>query len=119
MRVSSGEIRWIRLQMFPYIVHGKIVRCILSVSDQSEDMRIKQTLEDALINAQNANSAKQNFLSKMSHEIRTPMNAIIGMTTIAAAFIEDRARVESCLEKIGYSSKHLMTLINDVLDRCV
>ena len=116
MRVSSGEIRWIRLQMFPYIVHGKIVRCILSVSDQSEDMRIKQTLEDALINAQNANSAKQNFLSKMSHEIRTPMNAIIGMTTIAAAFIEDRTRVESCLEKIGYSSKHLMTLINDVLD---
>ena len=38
------------------------------------------------------------------------------MATIAAAFIEDRARVESCLEKIGYSSKHLMTLINDVLD---
>ena len=44
------------------------------------------------------------------------MNAIIGMTTIAAAYIEDRKRVENCLEKIGYSSKHLMTLINDVLD---
>ena len=63
-----------------------------------------------------ANRAKSDFLSRMSHEIRTPMNAIIGMTTIAAAYIEDRKRVEDCLEKIGYSSKHLMTLINDVLD---
>ena len=52
----------------------------------------------------------------MSHEIRTPMNAILGMTTIAAAYIDDQKRVEDCLEKIGYSSKHLMALINDVLD---
>ncbi len=52
----------------------------------------------------------------MSHEIRTPMNAIIGMTTIAAASIGDRNRLEDCLEKIGYSSKHLLMLINDVLD---
>lgn len=116
MQFPSGEIRWIRLQIFPQVVHGKVSRCILSVSDQSEDMRVKQTLKDALVNAQNANAAKQNFLSKMSHEIRTPMNAIIGMTTIAAAYIEDRGRVENCLKKIGYSSKHLMTLINDVLD---
>ena len=38
------------------------------------------------------------------------------MTTIAAAYIDDRQRVSDCLEKIGYSSKHLMTLINDILD---
>ncbi len=44
------------------------------------------------------------------------MNAIIGMTTIAATYITDRSRVESCLEKIGYAPKHLMTLINDILD---
>lgn len=116
VRFSSGEVRWIRLQMFPGVSHGKVSRYILSISDQSEDMRIKQTLRDALVNAQNANAAKQDFLSRMSHEIRTPMNAIVGMTAIAATYIEDRKRVENCLEKIGYSSKHLMTLINDVLD---
>lgn len=116
MQLPSGEVRWIRLQMFPGVSHGKVDRYILSISDQSEDMRIRQTLRDALVNAQNANAAKQDFLSRMSHEIRTPMNAIVGMTAIAASYIEDRKRVESCLEKIGYSSKHLMTLINDVLD---
>ena len=73
-------------------------------------------LRDALSVAEHANQAKADFLSRMSHEIRTPMNAITGMTTIAAANIIDRQRVADCLEKIASSSKHLMTLINDVLD---
>lgn len=75
-----------------------------------------QQLRDALAGALRAGDAKRSFLSKMSHEIRTPMNAIIGMTTIAAAHIEDQARVEDCLKKIGFSSKHLLSIINDVLD---
>ena len=99
MQFPNGEIHWMRLQIFPETVHGKTIRCIVTVFDRSEDMRIRQTLNDALVNAQNANAAKQNFLSRMSHEIRTPMNAIIGMTTIAATYITDRSRVESCLEK--------------------
>lgn len=73
-------------------------------------------LKDALAGALKAGEAKRSFLSRMSHEIRTPMNAIIGMTTIAAAHIMDQARVEDCLKKIGFSSKHLLSLINDILD---
>ncbi|WP_243259614.1 response regulator [Eubacterium sp. 1001713B170207_170306_E7] len=116
MRLASREKRWFKLRSYPEIRGGKIVRYIVSLFDQTEEIMKEQALRDALSNAQNANAAKQNFLSRMSHEIRTPMNAIIGMTTIAGAYIEDRKRVEDCLEKIGFSSKHLMTLINDVLD---
>lgn len=76
----------------------------------------KQQLQDALAGAQKANAAKRDFLSRMSHEIRTPMNAIIGMTSIAMAHLDDRNRVEDCLGKIGFSSRHLLSLINDILD---
>lgn len=66
--------------------------------------------------AVHANMAKSEFLSSMSHDIRTPMNAIIGMTEIAMKNIHDTMRVEDCLKKVKLSSKHLLGLINDVLD---
>ena len=73
-------------------------------------------LENALAEATNANAAKTRFLSQMSHDIRTPLNGIIGMTSIAAANVEDPQRVSDALEKIRHSSDHLLTLINDILD---
>ncbi|MBS6642516.1 MAG: PAS domain-containing protein, partial [Clostridiaceae bacterium] len=76
----------------------------------------KKTLKDALALAEEANQAKSDFLSAMSHDIRTPMNAIMGMTTLAAAHLDDRGRVADCLNKISISSKHLLSLINDILD---
>jgi len=60
--------------------------------------------------------AKSAFLSRMSHEIRTPMNAIIGMTKIARDAGTDATRVSDCLDKINHSAKHLLALINDILD---
>ncbi len=73
-------------------------------------------LETAKQSAEEANKSKSEFLSNMSHDIRTPMNAIVGMTTIALANINDKERTENCLKKIVISSKHLLGLINDVLD---
>lgn len=73
-------------------------------------------LNKAKKEAVEANKAKSEFLSNMSHDIRTPMNGIVGMTAIAVANIEDTARVKDCLTKITLSSKHLLGLINDVLD---
>lgn len=66
--------------------------------------------------AEHANKAKSEFLSNMSHDIRTPMNGIIGMTEIAASDITNTKKVEACLQKISLSGKHLLGLINDVLD---
>ncbi|MDO4484449.1 MAG: HAMP domain-containing sensor histidine kinase, partial [Clostridia bacterium] len=52
----------------------------------------------------------------MSHDIRTPMNVVVGMTEIARRHIDEKERVEDCLNKINMESIHLQTLINDVLD---
>ena len=73
-------------------------------------------LEKARQTALEANKAKSEFLANMSHDIRTPMNAIVGMTAIATAHIDDQKQVQNCLRKITLSSKHLLGLINDVLD---
>ncbi len=75
-----------------------------------------QSLNEALLQAKEANEAKSQFLSNMSHDIRTPLNAIIGMTSIASNHINDKDRVQDCLHKITLSGKHLLGLINDVLD---
>lgn len=82
----------------------------------AEERKNKQGLENALMLANQANQAKSAFLSSMSHDIRTPMNAIMGMTTLASAHPDDPSYVIECLEKISVSSKHLLNLINDVLD---
>ncbi len=73
-------------------------------------------LDEARREAEKATKAKSEFLSNMSHDIRTPMNAIVGMTTIATAHIDNRQQVENCLNKISLSGKHLLGLINDILD---
>lgn len=66
--------------------------------------------------AESATKAKSEFLSNMSHDIRTPMNAIVGMTAIATSNINNKDQIMNCLKKIALSSKHLLGLINDILD---
>ncbi len=78
--------------------------------------RLSQNQMLILNRAERANRAKSEFLSNMSHDIRTPMNGIVGMTAIAMANINDTGKVKDCLAKITLSSKHLLGLINDVLD---
>ena len=84
---------------------------------QRAALQEKQTaLEEALSLAQSANRAKTTFLNNMSHDIRTPMNAIIGYTELASSHIDNKEQVLDYLSKIGQSSDHLLSLINDVLD---
>ncbi|MDO4804427.1 MAG: transporter substrate-binding domain-containing protein [Lachnospiraceae bacterium] len=76
----------------------------------------REALSAALASAEHANHAKTTFLNNMSHDMRTPMNAIVGFTELAATHIDDKALVQDYLEKISVSSRHLLSLINDVLD---
>ncbi len=115
-RRHSVLIIWILIVIFTVI--GLLVAIYLHNlrSFNKAQAKTQAELQVALETAEVANKAKTTFLSSMSHDIRTPMNAIVGMTTIAAHHLDDRERVQDCLEKINLSSHHLLTLINDVLD---
>jgi len=75
-------------------------------------------LFDAMEKARSASRAKSDFLSNMSHDIRTPMNAIVGMTNMAMQSMEEKDYGKVCgdLKIVQSSSRHLLSLINDVLD---
>ncbi len=89
---------------------------ILNRAQVRELEKAKQLAEEARQEAEIASRSKGEFLSNMSHDIRTPMNAIVGMTAIATAHMDDPQQVQNCLKKITMSSRHLLGLINDVLD---
>ena len=98
----------------------KLVKVLLASMDVSQEKKAEieshKALKEAYRAAENASRAKTDFLSNMSHDIRTPMNAIVGLTAIAGANIENQDKVVECLGKITKSSRHLLGLINEVLD---
>lgn len=95
----------------------KVLWVSMDVSQEKKaEIESHKALKDAYKAAENASRAKSEFLSNMSHDIRTPMNAIVGLTAIAGANIDNKARVMECLCKITKSSRHLLGLINGVLD---
>ena len=112
---KTGERRWFHNIAMGSEVNGE-KKYILVMSDRTSDRKMNQALSEAVHAAETANRAKSIFLSNMSHDIRTPMNAIIGFTTLAASNIDDKKRVQDYLGKILSSSKHLLSLINDILD---
>ena len=95
----------------------KVLFIVIDVTQSKErEIQARQALKDAYDAANRANKAKTDFLSNISHDIRTPMNAIVGMTALAAAHIDQKDRVMDALGKITISSRHLLALINEVLD---
>lgn len=82
----------------------------------NERRKIEQALREAFDQATNANSSKTMFMSQMSHDIRTPLNVILGMAAIAREHIDDSERVCECMDSIDRAGRHLLELINNVLD---
>lgn len=120
--ISGMRNHWL---IIVYIVSFAVIAMLIYVFCQylrvfrkqvSQLERMNTEADAARKEAEHANAAKQKFLSSMSHDIRTPMNAIIGMTSLAAANTHNREQVQEYLHKIEVSSKHLLGLINDVLD---
>jgi signal transduction histidine kinase/DNA-binding response OmpR family regulator len=102
----DGEVTW--LKVVSDRLSGEKMGSFIDISDVSPLMRAK-------ISAEEASKYKSDFLSNMSHEMRTPMNAIVGMTTIGAG-AGTLERKDYCFEKIESASRHLLGVINDILD---
>ena len=112
---QTGERRWFHIVAMGSEVAGR-TKYILVMSDRTADRKINQAVSEAVAAAEAASRAKSTFLSNMSHDIRTPMNAIIGFTTLAVSNIDNQERVKDYLTKTLSSSRHLLALINDILD---
>lgn len=122
--ISQGSVHWYRVDISTGDDEdhaGIAFTDVTAKIEEDEKVRFqmeaqKKELEEALLMAQSANRAKTVFLNNMSHDIRTPMNAIIGFTGLANSHIDNKERVQDYLRKIGQSSDHLLSLINDILD---
>lgn len=111
----TRENRWFHLTAYRTNIRG-MEKFVVVLSDRTEAQRMNESLSDALELAKSANEAKSNFLANMSHDIRTPMNAILGFATLLGrdAYQPDKVLVHT--RKIIFSSQHLLSLINDILD---
>jgi PAS domain S-box-containing protein len=113
IHVKGGAIRVVQVSIFT--ISGKSAGLGVIGLDITDNIRMERERAEALAQAESSNRAKSEFLSRMSHEMRTPMNAIIGMTNIGRNSAEIE-RKDYCFDKIDDASKHLLGVINDVLD---
>ena len=99
-----------------HVIKGNEDLLIFELTDHTHEQEIRKNIEDALEIARNANAAKSSFLSNMSHDIRTPMNVIVGLTKLMEHELDHPEKLQGYLQKMQTSSKHLLGLINDILD---
>lgn len=117
---SNGEIKYYEMRFIKVGDSPNPTNFIIGLLDKNDQIKSEQErqkqVQIAMERAETANQAKSAFLFNMSHDIRTPMNAIIGFTTMAQKYVDDKDRVNECLEKVKISGTHLLQLINNVLD---
>ena len=117
MLCKDGSYKWIlsRGKVVEWDTDGSPLRAVGTHTDLTIRKQMELALRDAKVKAEAANQAKSAFLANMSHEIRTPMNAILGFAHLLERDIKNPIQ-RDMLQKIKSSSKHLLGLINDILD---
>lgn len=120
-RVQEDIIRWTQISVLCLKRENGIpVSVLLAVQDVTElkeaELKNRMAMEEAYRSAKAANEAKTMFLSNMSHDMRTPMNAIIGFSTLLDRDASQPDKVREYNGKIAASGRHLLSLINNVLD---
>jgi len=117
MRTGDGAWKWVlaRGKVVERDSSGAPIRMVGTLSDLDARKRLELELRQALERAEAASVAKSTFLANMSHEIRTPMNAIIGFSHLLSREIREPGQQDR-LQKISASAKHLLGIINDILD---
>ncbi|MDO4989387.1 MAG: response regulator [Eubacteriales bacterium] len=119
-RLFDTESRYYRLEFVKLDLDGGRTGIAVGFRDVDavvrNEMVAQKTLREAVAAANAANRAKSNFLSSMSHEMRTPLNAIIGLDTLLLKNPALPEEVHEQAEKIGISARHLLELINNILD---
>lgn len=117
----GGTYQWVQFQAFyggaMNLETGHIILTFRVVDEEKKrELDTHRLLSDSLARAEEAGRVKNEFLSRMSHDLRTPLNGITGMLEIARKNMNDREKIEECLEKISLSCDNLMSLVQDVLD---
>jgi len=116
---KGGERFWAEINATPFRdPHGEVIGTLSAIIDVTERKRIQEELVRAIDDSEDANRAKSTFLANMSHELRTPMNAILGYNELLQEEAQERGLTELLpdLEKIQQAGRHLLRLINDILD---
>lgn len=119
LRRFGDEYRWVSVRVLfdESLAPEEVVLCFREVDQEKQrQLRERELLENALENARRSEKTKHAFFNNMSHDMRTPLNAILGISELVRQHADDPDKVRGYMEKIYYSSRQLLDLVNDILD---
>ncbi len=119
LRKFGDEYRWVNVNVLfdESLAPEEVVLCFREVTaEKQQQLQERSLLEDALAASRQSEKTKQAFFSNMSHDMRTPLNAIIGLSELAEHSLTNPEKTGEYIRKIKFSGRHLLELINDILD---